>query len=117
MAERWRKPVIPIDFVTVDQGIVFPDGRERGVVAPVLRPEDIERARLGYVCLNCLEPHEEAWPVKCNFCGAPIREKQAAFFAREFTELQVGPSTTIDDELAGLDERRRKEEERNGSTN
>lgn len=115
MSERWRQPAIPLALEPVDQGITLPDGRELAVAAPVLSPADIERARAGYLCLKCLEPFERPWPVRCNVCGAPIRAEQAAYFAREFGgDVQLGPKTSLDDELSGLDERR-QEEERNGS--
>jgi hypothetical protein len=112
MTERWDRPVIPIALEPVDQGIYLADGRRLGVLAPVLSPEDIERARLGYVCLKCLQWFEEAWPEKCFVCGAHIRRDQAEYFAREFGgEVQLGPSTSLDDELAAL----REKEEPNGS--
>lgn len=109
MRERWDVPVIPIAIEMVDQGIVLPDGRRFGMAAPVLKPEDIERARLGYVCLKCLQHFERPWPERCFVCGAPIRKEQAAYFAREFGgELHVGPRTTLEDELASLPERQRE---------
>jgi hypothetical protein len=112
VSERWREPAIPIALEPVDQGIYLPDGRSLSVAAPVLKPADIERARLGYLCLKCLEPFEHAWPERCHVCGAPIRKEQAAYFAREFGgEVQLGPSTSIEDELAAL----REKEEPNGS--
>lgn len=84
--------------------------------APVLSPEDIERARAGYVCLKCLETFERPWPERCSTCGAPIRREQALYFAREFGGVvDLGSRTTIEDEIAGMEERRRKEDERNGS--
>jgi hypothetical protein len=104
-AERWRKPVIPIDIEPVDQGIVLPDGRSLAVAAPILRPEDIERAREGFICLKCLEPFERPWPERCHVCGAPIRREQAAYLAREFAEEKLGPRTSIEDELAALREK------------
>lgn len=115
-SERWRRPVVPLALEPVDQGFYLPDGRRFGIAAPVLSPEDIERARTGYVCLKCLEPFERAWPEKCPVCGAPVRRDQAAYFASEFGGVSgLGPSTSLEDELAGLDERRQKEEDRNGN--
>lgn len=111
MAERWRAPAIPIALEPVDQGIDLPDGRSFGVAAPVLKPEDIDRARAGYLCLKCLEPFEQPWPERCHVCGAPIRREQAAYLAREYGEAQLGPSTSLEDELAAL----REKEDLNGS--
>lgn len=115
MAERWRKPVVPLDVDnSPDQGIWLPDGRVQGEALLTLKPEDIERMRAGYICAKCLEVFEHAWPERCHVCGAPIRTEQASYFAREFAPklVQLGPKTSMADELAGLDERRRKEEER-----
>jgi hypothetical protein len=113
LAERWRRPVIPIDVTQVSQGLWLPDGRVQGDVQLVLTEEDIARMRAGYVCGKCLEPFEEAWPERCPVCGAPVRTEQAAQFAREFGgEVHVGPSTTIAEEMGMLEEHRRKDEER-----
>lgn len=116
MAERWAKPVIPLALEPTDQVVTLPDGREMALVAPVLSAEDAERARQGYICLKCFEPFERPWPEKCHVCGAPIRREQAAYFAREFGGVvDLGPRTSLEEERAGLEERRRKEEESNGS--
>lgn len=118
MAERWRKPVVPLHIEShPDQGLVMPDGRTMGDVMIVLSEEDKERMRLGYVCAKCFEPFERAWPERCPVCGAPIRREQAAFFAQEALAqpVHLGPTTTLADERAGLEERRRKEEENHGS--
>lgn len=111
MAERWNKPVIPIALEPVDQGLFLADGRRLGILAPVLSPEDVERARQGYICLRCLQWFEKPWPEKCFVCGAPIRTKQAEYFAREFGgEIQLGPSTSLDDELEALREKETRDE-------
>jgi hypothetical protein len=113
LAERWRKPVIPIAIEQVQQGLWLPDGRIQGEAQLVLSGEDIDRIRAGYVCAKCLEPHEEAWPERCSVCGSPMRTEQAAYIAREFGGNigTVGKTTDWEAELAGLDERRRKQEE------
>lgn len=105
MSERWRQPAIPVAIEPTDQIVTLGDGRTLALSAPALRPEDIERARAGYLCLKCLEPFERAWPEKCNACGAPIRREQAAYLAREYGEIQLGPSTSLSDELAALKEK------------
>ena len=112
MAERWRQPVIPIAVDQIEQGIWLPDGRIMGEVQLTLRGVDIERMRAGYVCVKCLEPHETAWPVHCQVCGAPMRSEQAAYFAREFGgEVIRAARPSWEEELGGLEERRRKAEE------
>jgi hypothetical protein len=71
----------------------------------ILKQEDIERMRNGYVCAKCLQVFEEAWPEKCFACGAPIRTKQAEFFAREFGGVErVGSRVRLSDELERLKE-------------
>ena len=105
MSERWRQPAIPLGIETTDQMVTLSDGRTLALSAPALRPEDIERARAGYLCLKCLEPFEHAWPERCHVCGAPIRREQAAYLAREYGEIRLGPSTSIEDELAALREK------------
>ena len=113
MAERWRRPIIPLAIDQLHQGIWLPDGRVQGEVQLTLRQEDIERMRAGYVCVKCLEPHETSWPVHCQVCGAPMRSEQAAYFAREFGgEIAMPGRPGWDEELDGLEERRRKEDER-----
>lgn len=112
MAERWRKPVVPLAIEPADQGVWLPDGRKLASVQLTLSPLDIDRMRTGFVCAKCLEPFPEAWPERCHVCGAPIRTKQAEYFAREFAgEVDLGPKTSLEEEIAGLEERRRKEEE------
>lgn len=113
----WAEPVIPIEVgQSQDQGIYLPDGRVQVAVEFVLRADDIERIRLGYVCAKCLEPHEQAWPERCVACGAPIREEQAEVFAREFGgEVPVGPATSLADELERLPEEVAKEAERSAA--
>jgi hypothetical protein len=111
--ERWRKPVVPIAIEPAEQGIWLPDGRVHGEVQLTLSQDDVNRMRAGWVCAKCLEPFESAWPIRCPVCGAPVRNEQSAYFAREFGgEVGLGPSFTIADELEALDEHRRKEEER-----
>lgn len=112
MTERWRRPVLPLAAEDVHQALWLPDGRVQGEVQLTLSPDDIGRIRAGYVCAKCLEPHESPWPERCQACGSPMRAEQAAFFAREFGG--VAPPwerPSAEEELAGLEERRRKQEE------
>lgn len=116
MAERWRKPAIPLAIDLHEQeAIVLPDGRE--FVRPIFDwpPEVIERMRAGYVCVKCMEPHEQAWPERCRLCGAPMRTRQAEYFAREFGGVQLlGPRTTLAEEIEQLPERHAENERRTG---
>ena len=96
-----------------DQGIWLPDGRTLGGVRFILKPSDVERLRTGYACAKCFQVFERPWPERCEVCGVNVRRDQAAYFAREFDgEVDLSPSWTVQSELEQLDERRRKEEER-----
>ena len=113
MAERWRKPVIPLELEQhSSQGIWLPDGRVHGDVVMTLESSDVDRVRAGFVCMKCLEPFEQAWPLRCPVCGAPVREKQADYFAREYGGIErLGPTTSLEEERGRIEEYRRKEEE------
>jgi hypothetical protein len=114
LLERWRRPVVPLDISEQpDQGFWLPDGRRLGGATFALKPEDISRMRAGYVCAKCFEPFERAWPERCNFCGAPVRTEQAAYFAREYGgEERLHQGVDLNEELGTLEERARKEEEK-----
>ena len=113
MAERWRRPVVPLDISDQpDQGIWLPDGRTLGGVTFALAPTDIDRMRAGYVCAKCFEPFERAWPERCSFCGVAVRTEQAAYFAREYGgEERLYAGVDMDEELGMLEERARKAKE------
>ena len=109
MPERWRKPAEVIDIQELpDQGFWLPDGRVQGAVQLTLSEDTIERMRLGYMCVKCMEPFEQAWPERCPVCGAPVRDKQAEYFAREFAgEEEIG-GDSVDD--GGIHERAQRKE-------
>jgi hypothetical protein len=108
LLERWRKPAQVITVEEQDaEGIWLPDGRVQGGVRMVVAPETAERMRLGYLCMKCLEPFETPWPERCGVCGAPVREKQAEFFAEEFAGARAGRDFSVEEEI----ERMREEPE------
>jgi hypothetical protein len=112
LAERWRQWQSPLAIEPADQGILLPDGRLLAHPQIAWPEETIERFRAGYKCVNCLEPQEHAWPERCSLCGYPMRTEQTRFFAHEFGgEIEVGSTRDWEEELDGLEERRRKEEE------
>lgn len=104
MAERWRKPVVPLAINDHDsETLLLPDGRQQREAVLTLAEDDKERMRQGYVCMKCLEPFERPWPERCHVCGAPIRTKQAEFFANEFGgETHLGSRLSLADELESL---------------
>jgi hypothetical protein len=98
LPERWRKPAEVLDVRNVHQGIWLPDGRVHGAVEMTMSEDTIERMRLGYLCAKCLEPFEHPWPERCHVCGAPVRDKQAEYFAQEFAgEVKLGSTQPLDD--------------------
>lgn len=112
-SERWRQWTAPllIEEAPVATSLWRADRR---LVEPLITwpIEVIERMRAGYQCINCLEPQEQAWPESCSLCGFPMRTRQAEFFAREYAGEVMLNAHNWAGELDGLEERRRKEEER-----
>jgi len=89
LAERWRKPVIPIEIDPGHpEGIWLPDGRVHGAAKFVLDRDDVDRMRAGFVCMKCFEPFERSWPERCYVCGFAVRREQAAYFAREYGGIE-----------------------------
>lgn len=96
--ERWRKPVIPEGLE--ERGHLLQVG-EFFFEIPVyyLREDDLERVRLGYVCLKCLEPHEVPFPERCSNDNFPMRELQPILFEKLYVgEVKLGPQTTLQEE-------------------
>lgn len=112
MSERWRRPA---NVVAIEEhptlGIWLPDGRVQGQVRIAVDDETAERIRTGYMCAKCLEPFEFAWPVRCNVCGAPIRERQAEYLAQQFGVEEPVSRPSWDEERAAIPEHIAKEEE------
>jgi len=105
-----RRPVVPLAIEPADQAIWLPGGRRLAASQLILSEYDIGRMRAGYVCAKCFEVFDRPWPERCRTCGAPIRTKQAEYFAREFGGVEnLGPSVSLADELERL------KEEGNGS--
>lgn len=85
---RWRKPVKPL-MVADDPGRTDASiGRETQGIRFRLHPDDVARIKQGYVCMNCLEPHETAWPTVCQVCRYPIRTQQPSDFQAAFGGLE-----------------------------
>jgi hypothetical protein len=111
MEERWRRPLNVIDVEHhPSEGIWLPDGRVQGQVRIIYDRESTERIRSGYACAKCMQVFEHAWPVRCDVCGAPIRERQAEYFAKEFDTVETGPKTSLREELETIRERAEREE-------
>ena len=105
-----RFPALPVAIdEDPDHVIVQADGEIRRHYNLIYKPEDVDRIREGYCCINCGESQvgQKACPLPaaCWVCGFPMKEEQAQRFASEFVgDVRVGPSTTIEEELAIADE-------------
>lgn len=106
VVQRWRKPVKPLavkddyDWAAADLGRATLDYSAR------FSADDKERIRLGYVCINCWEPHEDAFPAKCSLCGFPMREQQREEFEHKFQGVERDPrAVLIEKELDKLDDK------------
>lgn len=100
------RPVIPL-AVENDEGYVEirSDGSVRRAARIILEPDDVGRMRAGYVCARCWEPHATPFPKECRLCGFPMSDKQSEFLSKAYQgSVRVGPSTSLADELALLEE-------------
>lgn len=106
-----RKPVIPIGVEhDEDHVVVHRNGTFRSAVNVVLSEEDVGRIRAGYVCANCLEAQERPFPKECWVCKFPMSEQQPEYVARAYQgTVRTGPSSSLEDELAALDELEERE--------
>jgi hypothetical protein len=106
IVQRWKKPVTALavddtfEWATSDLGRATLDYKAR------FSPEQIERFRLGYICLECWEPHESPFPEKCILCGYEMRARQNEDFARKFQGVERDPrAKLIETELDALDDK------------
>ena len=106
ITQRWRKPAKvlavkdTVEWATADLGRPTLDYEAR------FDQDTIDRFRLGYMCMECLEPHESPLPERCSLCGYEMKERQAADFARKFKGVERDPrAKLIEKELDALDDR------------
>jgi hypothetical protein len=112
LSERWRKPLTVIDVYPSDSELILlPDGRVQRQNIVVYDRESTERIRQGWACVKCGEPFPQAWPEQCPVCGAPIRERQAEYFAKEYAVLEDN-RPSLEEEIEGIRGRAEEEEER-----
>lgn len=108
MTPRWNPIVVQEDAGVT---LVFDGGRMMPGLNIAAQDEDVDQVRLGYRCINCWEPLEEAFPKNCFLCGFPIREHQPEHFARAYKGYDPTIRTGADlervaDEMAERAERR-----------
>jgi hypothetical protein len=115
--EGTRIPV-PRFIATDDDDTIWQDGVtdriQRGAVLSH-PPEVVEAIRTGHICIQCLEPHLEAFPLACSLCGFSMREFQAQAFEAHFEgNVNYGPSLKLQavaeakrmrDEMAAFEKR------------
>lgn len=104
MVERWRKPaeLLSDDWEFYD---VFTDGDGRTWKSAhrTWTFETVERFRLGYLCIMCMEPFERPFPEVCPVCEFAVREHQPVVYERGYKgQTQLGPSRSVD-EIRELD--------------
>lgn len=99
ITERWAEPVNRVDVEEAGKSFIY-KGIHYNVPTYILTPRQVERVRLGYVCINCLEQHPVPYPEKCHVCPFPMREIQDRVFEGMYLgEVRVGPSTNLDEEM------------------
>ena len=82
--ERWRQPVRMIAVRDEPNVVDLATGRPTQGVSARLHPKDVDRIRNGYVCINCMEPHETPFPDNCTVCTYPMREMQPDAFGLQY---------------------------------
>jgi len=96
--------------IDVDSFMVMPDGRRMERPLFALTEEQVERIRLGYICMQCLEAHDAPFPDQCAVCQYPMRERQVEEFGRDFKgRIRFGQQTTDEEEYQIAEETIQKE--------
>ncbi len=101
-----RQPVIPVGVEESEtHALLLRDGTARSAYNVTLSPHDLGRIRAGYVCVRCFEVQDAPFPKECSVCKFPMSERQLEFVAKAYQgEQYMGPSTSLADELAMLEE-------------
>ena len=98
--ERWAQ--MPTVYSVEPRGKALQIGERRwDIPLFVLDKDGIDRIRLGYICIACLERHQVPYPEHCaeESCQFPIRAHQDEVFEHLYLgEVDVGPSTTLEEE-------------------
>lgn len=95
-----------------DHILIRSDGTVAEHFNQIMSEDMAGQIRDGYRCINCLEPFlDGAWPEECPVCEYRVKARQAERFGLEFQgSVRVGPSTSIDDELAIAEEMVQRQE-------
>lgn len=107
MRRPWDEVIVEPD---PDHVVISSDGKVRSHNNLIMSDRMVGEVRSGYRCINCLEGFEEAWPKQCHVCKFEVSEKQARRFGMEFIgNVRVGPSVSLEEELAALAELEERE--------
>lgn len=103
------RPALPLEIEPDPEHVLISeDGKIREHYNLIYSADDAERIRLGYCCINCGESqhdHGAPNPKACWVCRFPMRDKQLERYGKEFKgEVRLGPSTSIEEELAIAEE-------------
>lgn len=101
MTDRWRQPVRLVGIESSTDTMKIGDRVYRDYEYLITR-DDWERIRTGYVCIQCFEPHEQAFPKQCSVCGLARSEHQARI-GHEYAGTIVLPDD-LDDEIENIAE-------------
>jgi hypothetical protein len=105
----FRDPKAPIKIIATEiddeHYVVNRRGEIRQDVRIYVDEHDMGRIRGGYACAKCYEVQDKPFPEKCSVCKFPMRDRQSEFIAKGYRgNIRVGPSTSIEDEYAFMDE-------------
>jgi hypothetical protein len=101
------RPPIKIIGAEIDEEhyVVNSNGDIRHDVMVIIDEEDMGAIKAGYYCAKCYEPQDKPFPDECWVCKFPMSDRQAEFIAKGYRgNVRIGPSTSIEDEVAFMDE-------------
>src|SRR5581483_9807755 len=95
-----------------DDAAVWADGKTDRLQSDYVKtytPEGMRLLREGRQCLRCDEPHPDPFPVTCDLCGYPMKERQIVDLALEFEgNRHIGPAKPISEYIEEQELRREK---------
>ena len=107
-------PAIPV-AVRQHEERIYHDPNRRELSPEIewtVTPRDWDRAREGYLCINCWIDQDQPFPEKCRVCRYLMRalqrrdmEKMSQGHEEGVQAENIGPQTTIAWELDRLDEK------------
>lgn len=104
--ERWRQPAQVLHAEDDPDGLMKFEGDDRTFrdVRLTLAAKDVQRLAEGRLCIQCLEPFPEAFPMVCPLCGYEVRDRQPVEFARMYRGVEDLRYADIEAEEARMQE-------------